>query len=97
LRHVSICGVPPSSSSFSSSSSSATSPGKAKWSGPHHTIIMLHFELFHSVTCYTNSIVSRIHINTTKLRNIKCTLATTGLKLRSLQCTWNVARDEWTK
>ena len=27
------------------------------------------FVLFHSVTCYTNSIVSRIHVNITKLRN----------------------------
>jgi hypothetical protein len=32
----------------------AASPGKAKWSGPHHTIKMSHFVLFHSVTCYTN-------------------------------------------
>ena len=35
------------------------------------------FLLFHSVTCYTNSIVSRIHVNTVKLRNITCTLVTT--------------------
>ena len=28
------------------------------------------FVLFHNVTCYTNCIVSRIHVNTTKLRNI---------------------------
>jgi hypothetical protein len=43
--------------------------------------------LFHSVTCYTNSIVSCIHTNTTKLRNITCTLITTGVILRSLECT----------
>ena len=30
------------------------------------------FVLFHSVTCYTNSIVTHIHVNTTKLRNITC-------------------------
>ena len=28
------------------------------------------FVLFHIVICCTNSIVSRIHVNTTKLRNI---------------------------
>ena len=39
------------------------------------------FVLFHSVTCYTNSIVSRIHVNTTKLRNIMCTLVATGVIL----------------
>jgi hypothetical protein len=31
------------------------------------------FVLFHNVTCYTNLIVSRIHVNTTKLHNISCT------------------------
>ena len=64
----------------------ATSPGKFKWSGPHHTIKILHFVLFHSVTCYTNSIVLRIHVNTTKLRNIMCTLVASVI-LRSLECT----------
>ena len=55
-----------------------TSPGKPKWNGPHHTIKMLpHFVFFHSVTCYTNSIVSRTHANTTKLRNITCALVAT--------------------
>ena len=44
------------------------------------------FELFHNVTCYTNFIVSRIHGNTTKLRNITCTLITTGVILRSFEC-----------
>ena len=96
LRHVSICGVSPSYS-YSSISYSyvtcwmlvhayATLLGKAKWSGPHHTIKMLHFVLFHSVTCYPNSIVSRILVNTTKLRNIKCTLVATCVILRSLEC-----------
>jgi hypothetical protein len=38
-------------------------------------LLLLHisFVLFHNVTCYTNSIVSRIHVNTTKLRYITCT------------------------
>jgi hypothetical protein len=65
----------------------ATSPMKTKWSGSHHTIQMLHFVLFHSVTCYTNFIVSRIHVNTTKLRNITHSLVATGFILRSLECT----------
>ena len=45
------------------------------------------FVLFHSITCYTNSIASRIHVNITKLRNITCTLVATGVILRSLKCT----------
>jgi hypothetical protein len=44
----------------------ATLPGNVRWSGPHHNIKMLHFLLFHSVTCYTNSIASPIHVNTTR-------------------------------
>ena len=42
--------------------------------------------LFHSVTCYTNSIVSRIHVKTTKLCNVTGTLVATGVILRSLGC-----------
>jgi hypothetical protein len=64
----------------------ATSPRKAKWSGPHHTIKRLHFVLFHSVTCYTKSIISCIQVNTTKLHNITCALVATGVILRSLEC-----------
>ena len=45
------------------------------------------FVLFHSVTCYTDSIVSHIHVNTTKLRNITCTLVATSVILRGLECT----------
>jgi hypothetical protein len=45
------------------------------------------FVLFHSITCYTNSIASRIHVNITKLRNITCTLVATGVILRNLKCT----------
>ena len=43
------------------------------------------FVLFHSVTCYTNSIVSHLRVNTTKLCNITCTLVATGVILRSLE------------
>jgi hypothetical protein len=43
--------------------------------------------LFHNVPCYTNSIVSRSHVNITKLRNITCTLVATCVILRSLECT----------
>ena len=53
---------------------------------PHHTIKMLHFVLFYSVTCYTNSKASRIHVNTTKPHYITCTLVDTGVILRSLEC-----------
>jgi hypothetical protein len=34
----------------------------------------------------TNSIASRIHVNTKKLRNITCTLVAKGVILRSLEC-----------
>jgi hypothetical protein len=47
---------------------------------------MLHFVLFHSVPCYTNSIASCIHVNTTRLRNITCSLIAMGVILRSLEC-----------
>jgi hypothetical protein len=45
------------------------------------------FVLFRNVTCYTNSIASRIHVNTTKLCNVMCTLVATGAILRPLECT----------
>ena len=45
--------------------------------------------LFHSITCYTNSIASRIHVNTTILCNIMCTLVATGMILWSVECTLN--------
>ena len=44
------------------------------------------FVLFHKVTCYSSSIVSRIHVNTTKLHNITCTLVATNVILQSLEC-----------
>ena len=65
---------------------SATLPGKAKCNGPHHTIKMLQFVLFRGVTCYTNSTASRIHVNTTKLYDITCTLVAIGVILQSLEC-----------
>ena len=61
-------------------------PGRPR--GVDHTtsVNMLHFVLFHSVTCYTSSLVSCIHVNTTKLRNIMCTLVATGVIPWSLEC-----------
>ena len=44
------------------------------------------FVLFHNVTCYSNTIESRIYVNTTKPRNITCTLVATCVILRSLEC-----------
>jgi hypothetical protein len=44
------------------------------------------FRLFHNVTCYTKTIVSPIHVNTTKLCNSTCTLVAIGVILRSSEC-----------
>jgi hypothetical protein len=62
-------------------------PGRP--SGVDHTtpLKLLHFVLFHNITCYTNSIASHIHVNTTRLRNITCTwVATVVILRRSLGC-----------
>ena len=72
FHHVSICGVSPSYSYFYSYATYATSLGKVKWSGPHQQRWEENEFKFHSVTCYTNYIVSRIHVNTTKLHNRTC-------------------------
>ena len=61
--------------------------GQVECTTPHHTTGMLHFVLFHSVTFYTNSIISGIHVNTTKLCNITCTMVATSVILQSLECT----------
>jgi hypothetical protein len=53
------------------------------------------FVLFHSVTCYTNLLVSRIHVNTTKLCNVTCTLVATHVILRSLECTTPSMEFAW--
>jgi hypothetical protein len=43
------------------------------------------FVLFHNVTCYTKFIVSRIHVNTTKLHDITCTLVAMSVILREFR------------
>jgi hypothetical protein len=45
------------------------------------------FVFYHNVKCYTNSIIPRIHVNTTKFCNITCTLVATCVILQSLECT----------
>ena len=61
-------------------------PGKAKWSGPYQRRWEENGFKSHSVTCYTNSIVSRIHVHSIILRSIMCTLVATCVILRSLEC-----------
>ena len=47
------------------------------------------FVLFYNITRYANSIVSRIHVNTAKIRNITCTLVAIGVILRGLECIYS--------
>jgi hypothetical protein len=51
----------------------------------NYNIKMLHFVWFRNVTSYTDSMVSRNHVNTTKLGNITCTLVATCVILQSLK------------
>ena len=43
------------------------------------------FVLFHDVTCYTYSLLSRIHVNIAKF--FMCTLVATTVILHSVECT----------
>ena len=69
-----------------------TQEGQVEWTtlvqvtGEQIQIILTSPLLFHNVTCYANSIVSHIHVNTTKLHNITHTLVVTDVILRSLKC-----------
>ena len=72
--------------------------GQVQWSGPHQRRWDENEFKFHSVTYYTNLIVSCIHANTTKLCNITCTLVATGVILRSLECSsllWRSRHVTW--
>ena len=50
--------------------------------------IVLTSPLCYSIVSHATQIliISRIHVNTTKLRNITCTLVASGVILRSLEC-----------
>ena len=44
------------------------------------------FVLFHNMSCYTNSLLPCIHVNTTYLLNVTCTLVATCMILWRLEC-----------
>jgi hypothetical protein len=48
-------------------------------------IAILHFLLFHNVTCYTNPLLSCTNVNTTYLLNITCTLVAKRVVLGRLE------------
>ena len=62
----------------------------------HHVVIIviychycrLTFMLFRNITCYINSLLSRIHVNAANLLNITCTLVAVGVILGRLECSW---------
>ena len=41
----------------------------------------MNFVLFHNITCYIDSLLSRIYVNTTDLLNITCSLVATSVLL----------------
>jgi hypothetical protein len=67
------------------------------WNNPpktsNHALTRIHchycnvdFVLFRNVTCYTDSLLSCIHVDTTDLLNITCTLFATCVILGRLEC-----------
>jgi hypothetical protein len=55
---------------------------------PNSNCPYIAFVLCHNATCYTDSTVPCIHVNTTKLCNSMCTLVATNVILQRLECTW---------
>ena len=49
----------------------------------HIVIIVILIVLFHNVTCYTHSLLSRSHVNISKFLHITCTLVVTSMILWS--------------
>ena len=50
----------------------------------HHCIVG--FVLFHNVTCYTSNLLSCIHVDTTCILNVACTLVATYMILGRFEC-----------
>ena len=70
-----------------------------RWSVPMHeinilNITMLHLVSFHNVTCYTISLLSCIHVSTTKFCNITHNLITTSGILWSLECSSKIGHQK---